>query len=453
MSTFCPLPWNSINVRNNGNCRVCCNANSYTKNKGILRNNNGVPHNAGTSNFDEIRNADLLKEIRSTMLKGEWHAECQRCSNEEASGLSSRREYENNNYPEVEALAKANTNLDGSIDTNIVPLQYMDIRYGNFCNLKCRMCGATDSHMWIPDLHKMGIKKYNESDRQVNIIIKEDGKATIDYDYNWFGKDEKFNLQVMSNIDNIKKFYIVGGEPLFIEEHYNFLEMVVDSGYANQIYLEYNTNMMNVPDTVIELWKQFKGVLLGCSIDGYGTVIELQRAPARWSTLYKNLKKVNKFVSEGEPIRYDFNLPSVKYSSAAWIAFTITNINVFHLPEFIKWKIEESGLDHFGVSSKPIITHHMCHSPNHYNIKCLPKEMKGEVDRRYREFIEYSMTNYSEDTHKHVHKILTSVTNFMNSEDTHDKYWKAFIEHTKSLDNIRDQSTVEAVPEYEIYLR
>ena len=28
-TTFCPLPWNSINIRNNGDIRICCNANSY----------------------------------------------------------------------------------------------------------------------------------------------------------------------------------------------------------------------------------------------------------------------------------------------------------------------------------------------------------------------------------------------------------------------------------------
>ena len=28
-NTFCPLPWNSINLRNNGDLRICCNTNSY----------------------------------------------------------------------------------------------------------------------------------------------------------------------------------------------------------------------------------------------------------------------------------------------------------------------------------------------------------------------------------------------------------------------------------------
>lgn len=452
MKTFCPLPWNSINIRNNGAIRVCCNANSYTKNKGILRDSSGVEYNAGSADLDQVRNSELIKEIRSTMLAGEWHEECQRCMNEEQSGIPSRREYENRNYPEIEQIAIEKTCVDGTIDTKEIPLQYMDIRYGNFCNLKCRMCGATDSHMWIQDLAQIGIKKYTESDRVVNIIPSTSGKATIDYDYNWFGKNEFFNMQVYENLPNLKKLYVVGGEPLYIKEHYELLEMIVQSGYSRQIYIEYNTNMTNVPNRVLELWRQFKGVLIGTSIDGFGEVIEYQRNPANWDTLYKNLQKVNEFVREAEPIRYHLDLPDEKYSASAWLAYTVTTINILHLPEFIRWKIEDSGLDNFKVSSKPVITHHMCHSPIQYNVRSLPQEMKELVADRYASMIEYSKDKYDEKTHQHVSKILNSVITFMNSKEIPGG-WDKFIEHTKQLDSVRSESIVDVVPEYAKYFK
>ena len=57
--TFCPLPWNSISTRNNGDLRVCCHANSLGPNRGR------TGYNAKNADFDEARNADLSGQIRS----------------------------------------------------------------------------------------------------------------------------------------------------------------------------------------------------------------------------------------------------------------------------------------------------------------------------------------------------------------------------------------------------
>jgi hypothetical protein len=75
-NTFCPMPWNSVNIRNNGDMRICCNTNSYTKNRGIIRKADGTPYNIGKDEINEARNAELLKEVRLKMLNGEWHSEC-----------------------------------------------------------------------------------------------------------------------------------------------------------------------------------------------------------------------------------------------------------------------------------------------------------------------------------------------------------------------------------------
>ncbi len=145
--TFCPLPWNSINIRNNGDLRICCNANSYTENKGIIRKEDGTPFNAKKDNLQDARNSELSKEIRSTMLKGEWHSECERCRQEEKNGIKSRRIWESEDWKEESGLtyekAWQTTDEDGTINVDEHPLHYFDIRYGNFCNLKCRMCGPT----------------------------------------------------------------------------------------------------------------------------------------------------------------------------------------------------------------------------------------------------------------------------------------------------------------------
>ena len=75
---FCPLPWIFQGLRNNGDIRVCCQANT-SKSKGIYRKENGDAFNAKIDSLQESRNSELAKEIRKTMLNNEEHEACIRC--------------------------------------------------------------------------------------------------------------------------------------------------------------------------------------------------------------------------------------------------------------------------------------------------------------------------------------------------------------------------------------
>ncbi len=96
-NTFCPIPWNFQAIRANGDMRVCCQAN-VTKNQGVIRKSDGTAFNAGRDVLVDARNNDMMKAMRVNMLNGVWSDECGRCRNEEATGLVSRRTYENEQW-------------------------------------------------------------------------------------------------------------------------------------------------------------------------------------------------------------------------------------------------------------------------------------------------------------------------------------------------------------------
>lgn len=415
-NTFCPLPWNSLSIRNNGDFRLCCNANSYTKNKGIIRKDDGTPFNAEKDDWEDVRNSELIQDVKTSMEKGEWHTECERCKQEEKSGVLSRRQYENENWPNV----KRNN-----------PIDFIDIRYGNFCNMKCRMCGPSDSHMWYTDYVKLnGTTTYKDTHQVIELTQKDNGKYESDQ-YYWF---KNYLEQFKKATEHVKKIYIAGGEPLIIEEHYTALERLIELDRAKDIHLEYNTNMTTIPDKVLALWEQFKKVSIGASIDGYGKVFEYQRPPGKWPSIYKNLQKVN-----------DRNLN-------LWITYTVTVYNVFHLPEFMKWKLEESGLDNFN-KHRLIVSHHICHTPKHTNIKVLPNMIKDELEDHYEEYIEWvKSSDHPKNVKKQFVKILNGVIKFMNSEDYSD-HLNDFIDITNDLDKIRNHNVLDIVPEYEVIFR
>ena len=438
--TFCPLPWNSINLRNNGDLRICCNTNSYSPQRGIMRKEDGTPYNAGKDDWNEARNAELLKEVRASMLKGEWHPECERCRQEEKNGIRSRREYENEDWGKwfgdvsLEKMAPI-TQEDGTIDTSKQDIEFIDIRYGNFCNLKCRMCGPTDSHTWYDDFVKLhGRTHYKDTHDKIQLTKNAKGRWSTDQ-YDWFQNSNRYWDNFEKYAPNSKKIYIVGGEPLIIDEHTESLERLVASGKSKNVRLEYNTNLTMVPNKLVHLWEQFKQVRIGVSIDGVGDVFDYQRTPAKWSAVYRNMQKLEEA---------DINLK-------AWYAFTVTPYNVFHFPEFMKWKLEDSGLDSYNpiTGPRPIVTHHMCHSPKYFNVKVLPPELKAQVSEYYNTFREWiRTTEYSDHIKQNFEKLLDGVEKFMLSEDYSEEWLGHFVDQTKKLDEIRNQNVLDIVPQY-----
>ena len=240
------------------------------------------------------------------------------------------------------------------------------------------------------------------------------------------------------NIPYIEHVYMAGGEPMMIERHYEFLQRCIDSGCAKNIMIEYNTNMTSLPPRVLKMWEEFKQIRVGASIDGYGDVLEYQRWPIKWKQAKKNLEKVD-------------NLPK---NVVAWVAFTVTAYNIFHLPEFMMWKLKESGYKKINSSrSKPVITHHVAHGPKRANIRLLNKELKQAVQDHYNTFREQiKLEDFDSNTKDKFNKILDSVVNYMNADDYSEKI-PEFIRFTDYLDKERGQSIVDVVPQYEEMFR
>ncbi len=435
-NTLCPMPWNSINLRNNGDLRICCNTNSYSPQRGIMKKEDGTPYNAGRDDFNVARNAGLLKDVRKTMMAGDWHPECERCRQEEVNGIRSRREYETEDWGLSEERIHEVTEEDGTLDVEEQNIDFFDIRYGNFCNLKCRMCGPTDSHKWYDDFVKVtGRTHYKDTHDVIQLTQNKKGKWATDQ-YDWFKNADHYWEQFDKYCTKAKKLYIVGGEPLIIAEHQESLEKLVASGNAHEIQLEYNTNLTMVPDRLVHLWEKFKQIRIGVSIDGCNEVFDYQRTPAKFPAVYKHMKTLN-------------DNPTINLK--AWFAFTVTPMNVYHMPEFMKWKLEESGLSKFNPhhSPRPTITQHMCHSPKYYNIKVLPEKNKREVVELYEEYKDWvKASDHPEKTKRHFCTVLDSTVRFMLSEDYSEEWLGEFVKITKKLDEARDQNILDIVPEY-----
>lgn len=437
---FCPIPWIMFAIRTNGDVRLCCQANQGPT-RAVFTKKDGSVYNLKNELISDSKNADLAKEVRLAMLKGERHEECIRCWREEDSGMRSRRMDEISTWKDIFTYEDAVklTDKEGEVPENHEAIYY-DLRLGNLCNLKCRTCACTDSSGWYNEQKKVYDKEYFfDTHGRVDLIQDSAGNwEPKNKDYDW-SISSKFWEDLESKIKHIKHIYIVGGEPLLIKNHLKFLKKCVGQNCAKNMRLEYNTNITVLSDEILDIWKSFKEVRIGASIDGYGKINDYIRYPSRWENVLKNLKKIDE--AEG--------------NFKVWIAFTVQAYNIFYLPEVIKWKLNSNfkrvnNLDF----PKPFLTFHPLHTPPYLNVKILPLNIKKKIEEKFNDFYSW-LDKWAEDNcpekqerlSKKIRETLGAYINYMNKEDTSElmlEFWR----FTRKLDMLRNQKIEDSLPEF-----
>lgn len=420
---FCATPWVNYSNRANGYIRVCCFANQGPT-SGILRKENGSPYTY-KDKINDTRNCQLLKDIRKSILNGEWHPECIRCKREQNSkanrdDLCAISSYEY--FNEEDAIK--HTSSDGSIDVDKVPIYHYDLRFGNKCNLRCRMCYATDSDGWYRELEKVYRKSvFEDLDEKIKIIYK-DGKYIAENDpYGWHEEDI-FWENILEHLDTIKLMYIIGGEPMLINRHFDFLEECIKTGNSKRIDIGYNTNLTTISDRGIDIWKKFNHVHFGVSIDAIGIQNNYLRYPSKWEVIERNLKKIQ----AGENFTFD-------------MATTVSVFNIFSLVDIIKWGLNNIRNDRI------ILKPHPLHGPKFFNVKIFPQESKEIIENHLLYETEMMKSEgYSDKVIDQTKNCVQFYINFMKQEDIKNQigfFWKI----NDRMDYHRNQNLKDFIPE------
>ena len=437
--TFCILPWIHFATRPNGDMRLCCSANASGAGEnhtvGLVKNEKGQPANFGRETPMSAWNNEYMKDVRLTMLEGKIPASCSKCIAEESRGVASKRIWETGSWMEdgidVEELIKQ-TEEDGTVPDKLV---YLDLRLGHTCNLKCVMCSPHDSSQWVGDHKKIyPLFQAKELKEQMSWDRK-------DFN-NFWHENPDFWKEMYAQIPNLKQVYFAGGEPLMIREHRWFLEEIIRQGYADKILIRYNTNGLLVDDEIIELWKKFKKVKVGFSIDAVGDRNYYIRYPSDWATIERNLHKLD-------------NTPNNIQVS---IATAIQILNIKHLADFAKWKITQNfkkvNLENTigGIQAGGgIINMHLLYIPTFLSIRLLPETDKEEVRKSFADLANWLYENYRQDEdfwkqNPYGWKRWQAILDFMDVEN-HTAQLPAFNEYISRLDELRGTNFKQMFPE------
>jgi radical SAM protein with 4Fe4S-binding SPASM domain len=307
-STYCPLPFTHLHVTANGDVKPCCVARSFPTKVDVNK-----------EDLSEVFNNTNFQTLRKGLLNNGRPKECTECWELENSNLESHR-------------MKFIKDVPTHPKSEIVPVEfdYIDIRFSNVCNLKCIMCGGENSHL------------LNNGE----IIQVED----------------KFVQSLKTKINNTRRIYFAGGEPLVMDQHYDILEYL--SINNRKAIITYNTNLQVLEKgkyKVLDLWNKFETkpfVYVSC--DGLYEIGEKIRVNFNTQRFIENIYKLKE--------------NSIQFK----LFYTVGKYNVDNIPTFLK-QVEELKLKYDQNTLEDSVTFSLVQHPIKYNIRSLDNNTKTEI--------------------------------------------------------------------------
>jgi pyruvate-formate lyase-activating enzyme len=330
---FCVLPWVSIETSPIGTVRPCCLADDE------LTDDSGQKFDLATADFKQIQDSNSMQQLRQQFLAGQKPQTCRKCWNEERAGRTSKRMHT------LDRLKHMLPDQEWTVDAK--PLMFLDLKLGNICNLKCRICGSWSSSQFAAE--------------EIAWTPREEQKKTYAYQMIRAGAWPRENTQFWKEIDtvlgDIRYIEFTGGEPFMIQEHFAMLQGMVDRGIAHQVEIHYNTNGTHYPEQAPEIWQHFKTVEIALSIDDVAERFEYQRTNAVWTDVLKNVARFRQLRAE---------MPNIRLQCCT----TVNVFNVRYLKHVASW-IEHQGFD--------FVYWNIMHDAWYFSIATLPDSAKLAV--------------------------------------------------------------------------
>lgn len=387
---FCVLPWISLEASPIGTVRPCCLADKE------ITNELGNKYHLSTSSLSEIQSSAYMQDLRQQFLNGKQPETCRRCWAEEDAGRTSKRMHT------LDRL-KHMVGKDNVWQPDAQALMFLDLKLGNICNLKCRICGPWSSSQYATEDIKFNI---TQEHYKYSYKMLKDGA--------WPRENKNFWNDLDQHLDNIRYLEFTGGEPFMIREHFQLLQKIVDRGVANQVEIHYNTNGTQWPEEAESIWQHFKHVEIAFSIDDIEQRFEYQRTNAVWDEVVENLSKYKELRSRHRNITLQ-------------VCCTVNIFNVYYLEHVANW-VEQQNFD--------FIYWNLMHDAYYFSIATLPAEVKVAIAEKLN----------SADVSLRIKQEFNDIIKFMNLGDSLDG--TDLRTHIKYLDVKRKQHLMDVAPEF-----
>ena len=300
--TLCMAPWTHTYLSPQSERRLCCASREPAQNFQQY-----IDTNSGTGEYDPITldqwwNGESVRAVRRKMMAGEAPAECEVC-NHKLLNTDVYRDYFWHLFRHHYDRIWETTDETGR--TSMKPISW-DYRFSNLCNFKCRTCGDMLSSAWESEQRKHNMINWNNpKNNWMRPDIREKIKNFQDTQI-----EEEFAEAVEEH--RVEEIYWVGGEPLMYEQHWRYMQRIIELGDGPRLYARYNTNLSRVEYQGTNLYRDIlqniRDWQICASLDGTGKIGEYIRTGLNYDQWLDNFKQGLEIATHRRQMRIDFTL-------------------------------------------------------------------------------------------------------------------------------------------------
>jgi len=300
--TLCLAPWTHTYLSPQTERRLCCASREPAQNFEQY-----IDTSSGTGQYIPVTleqhwNSDHMKSVRRRMMAGETLPECDVC-NSKLLNTSVYRDYFGHLFGHKLSEVYATTDASGA--TTMQPVSW-DYRFSNLCNFKCRTCGDMLSSAWESEQKTHDMVDWGNSK---NHWMVPDIRQQISQ-----FQDQQIEQEFSDAVEQhrVEEIYWVGGEPLMYEQHWRYMQRIIELGDGGRVYARYNTNLSRVDFRGCNLYSDIldhvRDWQICASIDGTGAIGEYIRTGLDYSRFRTNFEAGLKHQKNRRQMRLDFTL-------------------------------------------------------------------------------------------------------------------------------------------------
>jgi hypothetical protein len=200
---------------------------------------------------------------------------------------------------------------------------------------------------------------------------------------------------------------------------------LIEKGNTN-LGLVYNTNLNELrfkQESVLELWKHFPNVCVAASLDDMGDRAEIIRSGTNWLQVEQNIRDLKRECSH-----IDF-----------MISPTLSAMNIWNFVPFHRYMVDQ------GFIEAKDFNLNILQGPEAYRIDILPFDIKLKFKKEFEDHIRW--LEPLDTIERAVGGFRGAIEFMMATDNSHllPKFWTL----VESLDGVRNEKLIDAVPELE----
>ena len=392
-NTNCILAEQGLHLHNSGRCNSCSDSSLWWK------DDHGHDMDLTTHTVEEIWNSNSRQDFLAELRNGVEHPNCKKCWQKEKVGIKSKRQISNEVFR----------------PNNKTTPQYIDLKWGNVCNLKCRHCNPWTSSKWLKEWYDVDTR--NQS---YNQYIDEFKSTQQSYHSS---NQAHFHNKFFEWFSDCKHLMLYGGEGMYVKDIQQMFEYAITEGKANDIDIYINTNGTIYSERWIEIFKQFRSVKLAFSIDGVGKSFDYIRYGASWDSVVENFKKY-----------------SATENIQTQIVVTIFSLNVYDSVDIIYNIFKE-------LNTVPAVN--FVYGPEWWDIRILPNDVKQEIYKRNTNKLNELKQLISTAEYRQIYEQVEQIQRFLldTVENSESKYYE-MMHWIRAIDKNRNENFHDIFQEY-----